>query len=280
MEKVAIVTGSSSGFGLFTTIALANAGFNVIATMRDTKKAAIFKSMTTAQTILDKIEVVALDVTNEESIEKLRKRVESLEHLDVLVNNAGIAIGGFVEEVPIDSYRKQFETNVFGLMAVTRTVIPKLRRQAKGTIINMSSISGKIGFPGLSPYVSSKHAIEGYSESLRLEMQRYGVQVALVEPGSFATNIWSTGMDIVGGPYEEQSPYYTYMKQLLTTLNEGKEKHQDPRMVANLICKIALMKRVNKLRYPIGKGVSVQFKLKQMLPWKRWERLVIDTISK
>lgn len=280
MEKVAIVTGSSSGFGLFTTIALANAGFNVIATMRDTSKSAIFKSITTAQTILDKIEVLSLDVTNEASIEKLRKRVESLEHLDVLVNNAGIAIGGFVEEIPIDAYRKQFETNVFGLMAVTQTVIPKLRKQAKGTIINMSSISGKVGFPGLSPYVSSKHAIEGYSESLRLEMQPYGVQVALVEPGSFATNIWSSGMEIVSGSSDKKSPYYTYMKQLLTTLDDGKEKHQDPRMVANLICKIALMKQVDKFRYPIGRGVSLQFKLKQLLLWKHWERLVIHTISK
>lgn len=280
MEKVAIVTGSSSGFGLFTTIALANAGFNVIATMRDTKKAAIFKSITTAQTVLDKIEVLALDVTNEASIEQLRKRVESLEHLDVLVNNAGIAIGGFVEEIPIDAYRKQFETNVFGLMAVTQKVIPKLRKQARGTIINMSSISGKVGFPGLSPYVSSKHAIEGYSESLRIEMQPFGVQVALVEPGSFATNIWSSGMEIASGSDDKQSPYYTYMKQLMKTLTNGKDKHQDPRMVANLICKIALMKQVDKLRYPIGRGVRLQFKLKQLLPWKRWERLVIDTISK
>ncbi|WP_112179172.1 MULTISPECIES: SDR family oxidoreductase [Paraliobacillus] len=280
MEKVAVVTGSSSGLGLFTTIALANKGFTVIATMRDPNKSDIFRTITTKHAILDKIEVFALDVTNAESVEKFRVKVESLNRLDVLVNNAGIAIGGFVEDISIDDYRRQFETNVFGLMAVTQAVIPKLRKQAKGTIINMSSISGKVGFPGLSPYVSSKHAIEGYSESLRLEMQPYGVQVALVEPGSFATNIWSSGMEIVNGTYDEQSPYYTYMKQLLTTLDNGKERHGDPRMVADLICKLAMMKRVDKFRYPIGRGVSLQFRLKQLLPWRRWERLVIHTILK
>ncbi|GGM18596.1 short-chain dehydrogenase/reductase [Paraliobacillus quinghaiensis] len=279
MKKIAVVTGSSSGFGLHTTIALAKTGFHVIATMRNSNKAKLFQTITTDQVVLNRIEVFQLDVTNEQSIEAFRHKIDSLERLDVLVNNAGIAIGGFVEQISIEAYRKQFETNVFGLMAVTKSVLPKLREQKNGKIINLSSISGKVGFPGLSPYVSSKHAIEGYSESLRLEMRPYGVQVALVEPGSFQTNIWSSGMAIEG-TYDSNSPYYTYMNQLTTTLDAGKKNHEDPRLVADLICKIASMKRVKNLRYPIGKGVSLQFKLKHLLSWQQWEKIVIRTIFK
>ncbi|MDL4842959.1 SDR family oxidoreductase [Aquibacillus rhizosphaerae] len=280
MQRVAIVTGSSSGFGLLTTIALAKRGFHVIATMRNLNKQDVLKTVTTDSNVLRRIEVFELDVTSKDSIEVFQDKVESLDRLDVLVNNAGMAIGGFVEQIPIDDYRKQFETNVFGVMAVTQAVLPKMRKQESGTIINVSSISGKVGFPGLSAYVSSKHAIEGYSESLRLEMQPFGVQVALVEPGSFKTNIWSFGMEMTAGSDDEQSPYYTYMKKLTSTLEAGKKNHEDPRRVANLICNIALLEDVTKLRYPIGKGVKIQLKLKQFLSWRRWESIIISTILK
>ena len=122
--------------------------------------------------------------------------MEDFGKVDVLINNAGYAGAGFVEEVSMEEYRKQFETNVFGVLAVTKAFLPLMRKQGQGCIINISSISGKVAFPGLSPYIASKHAIEGWSESLRLEMQPFGVKVVLIEPGSYKTNIWSTGKQV------------------------------------------------------------------------------------
>ncbi|MCT2535684.1 SDR family oxidoreductase [Aquibacillus koreensis] len=278
MRHVAIVTGASSGFGLLTTLELAKRGFHVLATMRDIQKAIIFKEHVKELSLLDRIEVYPLDVTKQEDIEAFQKKVEEFDHVRVLVNNAGIAIGGFSEQIEMEDYRRQFETNVFGVMATTQAILPKMREQGEGTIINVSSISGLVGFPGLSPYVASKYALEGYSESLRLEMMPFGVQVALVEPGSFSTNIWSSGMEIAGGVNNDQSPYATYMEKLMATMESGKNKHGDPQLVAKLICEIAMMKEVKKLRYPIGRGVRAQLMLKRLLPWHRWERIIINTI--
>ncbi|MBM7570745.1 SDR family oxidoreductase [Aquibacillus albus] len=276
MNHVAIVTGASSGFGLWTTIELAKHGFTVIATMRNIEKQKMFQSVTTDQTILNRINTWYLDVTDSESIDKFNTKFQTLERVDVLVNNAGIAIGGFAEELSTSDYQRQFETNVFGAIAVTQVVLPRMRAQRKGTIIHVSSISGRIGFPGLSPYVASKHALEGYSESLRLEMKPYDVQVALVEPGSFQTNIWTSGMEFVKG--RGASPYHHYKQKLLSRVEAGKKKYGDPQIVARLICNIARMKKVNKLRYPIGRGVRGMFLTKQLLPWQWWEKIIIHVI--
>ncbi len=182
--KTAIVTGSSSGFGELIAIELARSGFKVIATMRNLNKKEHLLKLAAAENVIDKITVFPLDVTMQESVEKFKGFVQSLVSVDVLVNNAGYAQGGFSEELTVDEYRSQFETNFFGVIAVTQAVLPVMRRQGSGKIINMSSISGRFGFPGLSPYVSSKHALEGYSESLRLELKPFGIDVILIEPGS------------------------------------------------------------------------------------------------
>ncbi|MBB6452729.1 short-subunit dehydrogenase [Salirhabdus euzebyi] len=273
MRKTAIVTGASSGFGLLTTIELAKTGFHVIATVRNLEKAAIIEDHISDRNIMSRIEPFLLDVTDDGSIAKLSEKVEELNRIDVLVNNAGFAMGGFCEDVRIESYRKQFETNVFGVMAVTQTVLSKMRAQGEGTIINVSSISGIIAFPGLSPYVSSKFALEGYTESLRLEVKPYGIQVALVEPGSFQTNIWSSGMEVEEKSLSDNSPYYDYMKGITTALEKGKKNHGNPQKVAILIRNLALQQELKKLRYPIGQGVKMSLRLKKILSWKKWENM-------
>jgi NAD(P)-dependent dehydrogenase (short-subunit alcohol dehydrogenase family) len=185
-QKTAIVTGSSSGFGLLTAIELALKGFTVIATMRDVNKAQPLLELAKENRVENFIHVLPLDVTSTESILLFRDKLENYPSIDVLVNNAGYALGGFSEELLIEDYRLQFETNFFGLIAVTQTVLPLMRAKKQGRIINMSSISGRIGFPGLSAYVASKHALEGYSESLRLELKPFGIDVSLIEPRSLS----------------------------------------------------------------------------------------------
>nr|WP_286182756.1 SDR family oxidoreductase [Bacillus sp. ISL-55] len=274
--KTAIVTGSSGGFGELIAIELAKSGFQVIATMRNLNKKENLLQLAAAENVTDKITVFPLDVTMQESIEKFKVFVQSLVSVNVLVNNAGYAQGGFSEELTVDEYRSQFETNFFGVIAVTQAVLPAMRRQGSGKIINMSSISGRFGFPGLSPYVSSKHALEGYSESLRLELKPFGIDVVLIEPGSYKTNIWQS-IENVSLPND--SPYELLKDSIMETLTAGQDSYGDPLDVARLAASIASNESTPKLRYPIGKGVKTMLQLKNYLPWKTIERIVLKKLK-
>jgi NAD(P)-dependent dehydrogenase (short-subunit alcohol dehydrogenase family) len=280
MNKTAIVTGTTSGFGLLTTLELAKNGFQVIATMRNLDKREVFSEYTKDLSILNRIEPFLLDVTSSEQINAFQTKVEKLGQIDVLINNAGMALGGFCEEISLDEYRRQFETNLFGLMSVTKAVLPTFRKQKFGTIINVSSISGRIGFPGLSPYTASKFGLEGYTESLRLEVKPFGIQVALVEPGSYQTNIWSTSMKEFKSTKPTDTTYQNYAEAILSSIESGKENYGDPLEVARLIHRLAIQKKLKKLRYPIGKGVKTAMLIKRILPWHWWERIVIRSINK
>lgn len=274
-NKIAIVTGASSGFGLLIAVELACAGFTVIAGMRDPKKSDTLTEAAKSKQADKRIRVHPLDVTSKESIAAFHFFLSELPSIDVLVNNAGFARGGFSEELTLEDYHAQFETNFFGVIAVTQTVLPFMRARKQGRIINISSISGRIGFPGLSAYASSKHALEGYSESLRLEVKPFGIDVSLVEPGSYQTNIWS-GMDQI--EIKETSPYLSYMKALMKRVENGKSNYGDPAEVANLVTSIATQRETPKLRYPIGKGVKTNFLLKTLLPWRYLETIILKNL--
>lgn len=276
MSQTVLITGSSSGFGYHTAVKCAEKGFRVIATMRNMNKASVFEDRTIQEEVRKRIEVWQLDVTDERSVERFSQKVLTLDRLDVLVNNAGYAVGGFLEQVPLETYRRQFETNVFGVIAVTKAVLPSLRKQGHGKILNVGSVSGMIGFPGLSAYVASKHALEGLSESLRLELQPFGIDVALIEPGSFRTNIWSTGMEIPDAVHDPESPYSEYIKGLWREMN--KETHEGPASVSEMMTSLIEKKRLSKLRYPIGAGVKMNVWLKRFLPWMLWEKIVLRKI--
>lgn len=276
MSQTVLITGSSSGFGYHTAIKCAEKGFRVIATMRNMGKASVFDDQEIHQEVRERIEVWQLDVSDKESLEHFSEKVSTLDRLDVLVNNAGFAVGGFVEQVPLDTYRRQFETNVFGVIAVTKAVLPLMRQQKRGKIMNVSSVSGLIGFPGLSAYVASKHALEGFSESLRFEVRPYGIDVALIEPGSFQTNIWSSGMEIPESVHDPESPYSNYIKRLWEALNQ--ESHEKPDAVAELMTGLVEKKELSKLRYPIGVGVRLNVWMKRLLPWSWLERTVLHKI--
>lgn len=271
-DPVALITGTSSGFGLLTALTLACRGYRVIATMRDLERKNELVQQAEQAGILERLHLLALDVTDEASVASAVHTVtQHYGRVDVLVNNAGFAVGGFVEEVGMEAWRQQMETNFFGLIAVTKAVLPIMRVQRSGLIINVSSVSGLTGFPGYAPYASSKFAVEGFSESLRQEMLSYGVRVVLVEPGSFRTPIWGKGIAGIHSP--EGSPYRARLEEVLRYSRRSAETAPDPQEVADLIARITA-KRAPKLRYPVGRGSRVLMIGKALLPWKVLEGII------
>ncbi|QWG50857.1 SDR family oxidoreductase [Bacillus mycoides] len=278
-KKIAIITGASSGFGLLTTLELAKKDYFVIATMRNLEKQIDLISQATKLDLQQNIKVQQLDVTDQGSIHNFQLFLNEINRIDILINNAGYANGGFIEEIPVEEYRKQFETNLFGAISITQLVLPYMRKQKSGKIINISSISGQVGFPGLSPYVSSKYALEGWSESLRLEVKPFGIDVALLEPGSYNTNIWEVGKQLAENQSDTTSPYKEYMDKIQKHINNGNDTLGNPMDVANKIVEIAEARRTT-LRYPIGKGVKFMIFAKKILPWRLWEFLVLKSFRK
>ncbi|MFT4412979.1 oxidoreductase [Fredinandcohnia humi] len=279
-KPVVIITGSSSGFGLLAAIEFSKQGYFVIATMRDLHKQEHILQRIELNTMEDHIRFAEVDVTNSNSLDSLKNILHDVGHVDVLINNAGFATGGFAEEVSLQEYKSQFETNFFGVIEITKLVLPFMRKQGNGKILNLSSISGQIGFPGLSPYVSSKFALEGWSECLRLEVNPFGIDVALIEPGSFQTNIWSSGKKVAEKSLLPSSPYHQIMKKIEAKLEKDKEKYGDPMEVVRLLVNLAEAPKLTKLRYPIGQGVKTGILLKSMVPWKIWEKFVLRAIGR
>ncbi|WP_272511100.1 oxidoreductase [Bacillus altitudinis] len=277
MNKTAIVTGANSGFGKLITLRLAQQGYTVIAGVRQETNAKKLAEEVKNAALSESIHIEALDVTDTQSIQAFQKRLNAYAPIHLLVNNAGTAYAGFAEEVPVDQYREQFEVNVFGVMEMTQAVLPLMTSGAK--ILNMSSISGLMGMPALSPYVSSKFALEGYTESLRIELAAFGIQAALIEPGSFQTNIWNTSMNEQMTPPAEGSKYTAIYQKMMAYIEVQKNNYGDPGEVAELVVSLAEKKRLKKLRYLVGKGVRLSFIAKQLLPWNVWENIILRTLS-
>ena len=191
MEKVALVTGSSSGIGYETSLSLAREGYFTYATMRDLKKAEGIKKIAENENL--PLKVIELDVDNEKSTEDAVKSIiDEKQRIDVLVNNAGWGIWGTAEDVSLEEFREQFETNFFSVVRMIQKVAPVMRKQGTGDIVNISSIAGRIGFPVSTAYISSKFALEGLSESLRFELGQFGVNVIIIEPGVIKTNFFDS----------------------------------------------------------------------------------------
>jgi NAD(P)-dependent dehydrogenase (short-subunit alcohol dehydrogenase family) len=268
---VALVTGASSGFGLLVSIGLARAGHRVFASMRDvSRRAQVDEAARTAGVSL---EVIELDVTRGESITRAVKTIG--EPLDVLVNNAGYGLGGFFEDVSDAELRAQFETNFFGLAAVTRAFLPGMRERRHGRIVNVSSISGVVCKPAMGSYAASKWAVEGLSESLRLELLPLGIQVVLVEPGTFKTEIFSKNRRLAARTSDPSSPYFARSQKVLALLDQVLEKRAgDPEQAARAIVHAATAKKP-RLRYLVGKDAIGQAALKTVLPYRLFERAVL-----
>ncbi|MDF2935590.1 MAG: short chain dehydrogenase [Paenibacillaceae bacterium] len=275
--RVALITGASSGFGMLTALELARKGIMTVATMRKPERAGELLKQAEAMGVAGQIQVLPLDVTDPISIrEAVEETLRNYQRLDILVNNAGFAAGGFVEDVPMEAWRQQMETNFFGLIAVTQSVLPTMRRQQKGLIINISSVSGRVAFPGYGPYAASKFAVEGFTETLRHELAPLGIRVVLVEPGSYRTPIWGKGLAAMASPPD--SPYRERLARIAQYSRRTAETAPDPVQVAELIGKLADT-RSPRLRYTLGSGSRLAIWGRALLPWK-WFEAIIDRATR
>jgi len=233
MQKVALVTGSSSGIGFESCIALAKDGYRTFASMRDIKKAGEIKAIAKKENL--PIDVIQLDVDNEESIVSAIKQIVSDGgRLDVLVNNAGYGQFGCTEDVSVDDFRKQFETNFFSIIRIIQEVSPIMRNQNSGIIVNISSVIGRMGLPGFPAYISTKYALEGLSECLRYELGQFGIKVTLIEPGAIKTNFFNS-MKIQESKADPK--YKKLTDHILSGLKMMSELGTAPSQVAEVIIK-------------------------------------------
>lgn len=191
MDKIALVTGSSSGIGFETSLALAREGYHTYASMRDTKKGTKIQEIAKKENL--PITVIPLDVDKPESIkDAINQIMAKSKRIDVLVNNAGYGVFGCLEDLTIDELKAQFDTNFFSVVRLIQEVAPIMRNQKAGAIVNISSVAGKIGFPGSPAYISSKFALEGLSECLRYELSPFGINTIIIEPGVIKTNFFDS----------------------------------------------------------------------------------------
>jgi len=233
MQKVALVTGSSSGIGFESCIALAKDGYRTFASMRDIKKAGEIEAIAKKENL--PIDVIQLDVDNEESIVSAIKQIVSDGgRLDVLVNNAGYGQFGCTEDVSVDDFRKQFETNFFSIIRIIQEVSPIMRNQNSGIIVNISSVIGRMGLPGFPAYISTKYALEGLSECLRYELGQFGIKVTLIEPGAIKTNFFDS-MKIQESKTDPK--YKKLTDHILSGLKMMSELGTAPSQVAEVIIK-------------------------------------------
>jgi len=252
-QKVAIVTGSSSGIGHDISLILARNGFPTYATMRNLQKGSDLKSIAEDEKL--PLHFAQLDVTDENSVKKAIQTIhDEAGRIDILVNNAGYGLTGAFEDLSLDEIKTQYETNVFGLIRTTQSVLPIMRKQRSGLIVNISSGAGRFGFPTGSAYVSTKFAVEGLTESMSYELEPFGIKVILIEPGVIKTNFFNSSV-LAKKSQDPNSPYATLMKGMEDSVDKMMENASTPQYVAEVVLH-AVTNENPKLRYLAGKDVE------------------------
>jgi NAD(P)-dependent dehydrogenase (short-subunit alcohol dehydrogenase family) len=249
-EKIAVVTGSSSGIGFETSLLLAKNGFRTYATVRNLDKAKEIRNLADKGEL--PIRVVELDVDSDKSVGDAIDRInDENKGIDVVVNNAGYMLMGALEDLSMDEIKAQFETNVFGAIRVMRAVLPIMRKQQGGTIVNVSSMAGRISFPIGSAYHGTKFALEGLSESLHYETQPFGIKVILIEPGVIGTNFLKN-IKVAQMAQEPTSPYTAMFETLQKAfIRQFHDQATSPEEVAKVILN-AVTSDNPELRYVVG----------------------------
>ncbi len=283
MTKVALISGVSSGLGLETAILLAKRGFRVVGTMRDPSRGSELGKAATAAGV--GIDVVAMDLTDAATITHAVAEVTAkYGSIDALVNNAGYQVRGFFEDTSDAEIRQQFETNVFGTMAVTRAVLPQMRAQRSGRIVFVTSIAGRIGSLGLGPYSATKFALEGLGETLALEMAPFGIRVSMVEPGIVNTSFWSASLHVAAGAKSAASPYCAYFEEAERMAEWAvKSSPIRPADIAEAVFQAVSSKRPHR-RYLVGSRPKALMLVRRLMPQEMFERMyekaVVGRITK
>jgi NAD(P)-dependent dehydrogenase (short-subunit alcohol dehydrogenase family) len=278
MTPAILVTGASSGLGLETALHLAASGFQVFATMRDLARRGPLDEEARRRRV--EIEALQLDVTDRASIDRALVVVaERCGTLYGLVNNAGVQVRGYFEDVADDEVRDLFETNVFGTMAVTRAVLPQMREAGRGRIVIVSSIGGRIGAPGSSVYCASKFALEGFGESLALEAKLVGVSVSVIAPAVVKTDIWSRNRGVARGAYSSESPYRDRFSGL-ERLTDGMVARASTTAteVARAV-EAALTAKEPRMRRVVGRRAALMLAARKRLPGAMFDRLYLRALN-
>lgn len=269
-SKVILVTGASSGMGRESAIKLAEMGHKVYAAARRVEKMEDLKKLG--------IIPIRLDVSKEEeNIKAINLIIDNENRIDVLINNAGFGLYGTVEETSMERARYQFEVNLFGLASLTRAAIPHMRRNKAGRIINISSMGGRIYTPLGAWYHATKHAVEGWSDCLRLELKQFGIDVVVIEPGIIKTNfvaVASNGLEI-----DKSSPYISLLKPYAEMIKKPNDiKGTDPSVLGSVIAKAATLNRV-KTRYAKGMMAKSLMFMRKYLGDKIFDRIIMNAFG-
>jgi len=266
MTKGAVlVTGASSGLGLETAVFLAGHGYRVYATMRNLDRRGELDAAAARNNV--QLDVLQLDIKDQASIQKAVATITSRTgELYALVNNAGSILRGYFEDVSEQEVREIFESNVFGTMAVTRAVLPMMRKAHRGSIVILSSTAGMMGSPGSSAYCASKFALEGFAECLRQEMVAFGVNVSLIVPGFVRTELFGKNRHVASGAMAAASPYRAWFEKLEQIADrEAENAVITPTEVAAVVLKI-LEAEHPRLRYIVGRRPRFLLNLRRYLP--------------
>ena len=273
-NKTALVTGCSSGIGYSTCLLLARNNFKVYGTVRNLSKAKKIQEAIDKEKIPMKI--ILLDVNDSESIQNaIRDILYDSRKIDVRINNAGYGMFGPIEDITTEDVKLQFETNFFGVIRLIKEIVPIMRKQGNGTIVNISSMVGRFGVPLNAAYVSSKFAIEGLSESISYELAEFGIKIIVIEPGVVQTNFFNN-LKING--LDTSSPYYELMKKRVSFLKIAmKNSPTSSSQVANTILD-ALNSKRPEFRYVIGIDAKNSIQKKDSLSDKKFMKWVSDGI--
>lgn len=276
MSQTVLITGASTGLGLATALHLAERGFTVYAALRNPEQAAKIEAAAAARGT--RLRPVTLDITNATQIQAAVETIVSESGgIDALVNNAGIGLRGYFEDLQPAEIEQLFAVNLFGTMAVTRAVLPAMRQAGRGRIIIITSVGGHIASLGLSSYCASKFAQEGFGEALYQELQPFGIHVSLVAPAIIKTERWGQNRGTAAGAAAEDSPYralFLASEAAADRLVQSSPTRPDD--VARCVERI-LMARRPALRYVVGRRARVALWLKRFLPERFFERLYFGT---
>jgi NAD(P)-dependent dehydrogenase (short-subunit alcohol dehydrogenase family) len=269
-RSTVLITGASAGIGKAAALLFRKRGWNVVATMRSPEKVSDLQG-------LERLVCIQLDVTEPATIEAaIAKAVDEFGAIDVVVNNAGYALMGPFESCSLDQIRRQFNTNVFGLMAVSQAVLPHFRTRKSGTLINISSVGGRVTFPLYSLYHSTKWAVEGFSESLQYELAPLNIRVKLVEPGPIKTNFYERSAD---RNLKLDPDYQEFYDRVMPKMDQAGSSGSPPEAVAEVIFKAAT-DRSDRLRYTAGKSVGFLLALRKLLPESWFYKFIRQALTR